>query len=211
MRVVVFVCGEGEFERFRRASITLGRFSYKEASLDETSGSNSVSHVLVLPCEFSVKREIVKSGLGKPLTEKLLKKYFQDMLEFLRMRFPETMSLIGVTIITHWNFSAVQSMEDYVTGVREKIAAKDGCIPEIGEWETFSYSSLRTGFFPYYCNIIDKNNDDVGVPSPKDCEEILQRLRDGYWRIEIDKDSLKDMSDNDLKQVFYYFMAGLNH
>lgn len=210
MRVVVFVCGEGEFERFKGAPKELGGISYQEASLDETSGSNSVSHVLVLPCEFSVKREIVKSGLDKPVTEKLLKKYFQDMLEFFKMRFPETVSPIGVTIITHWNFSAVQSMEDYVTRVREKIA-KEGGIPEIGEWETFSYSSIRPDFFPSYCNIINKNNVDVGVPSPKDCEKILQKLRDGYWRIKIDDDSLKNMKDADLRLVFYQIMAGLNH
>ena len=213
MRVVVFVCGEGEFGRFKGVPKKLGGISYHEASLDEMSGSNSVSHVLVLPHEFSVKMEIVKSGLDKPVTEEHLAKYFQDMLEFLRMRFPETMPLIGVTIITHWNFSAVQPMEDYVTRVREKIA-KDGGIPEIGEWETFSYSSIRPGFFPSYCNIINKNNLDVGVPSPKDCEGIIQKLRDGYWRIKIDDDSLrnmKDMKDADLRLVFYQIMAGLNH
>lgn len=212
MRVVVFVCGEGEFERFKGASKKLGGISYQEASLDETSGSNSVSHVLVLPCEFSVKSKIPESGLDKIETEKLLERYFLDVLTFFRMRFPETMSPIDVTIITHWNFSAVQSMEDYVTGVREKIAAKDGGIPEIGGWETFSYSSLRAGFFPSYCDIINKNNVDVGVPSPKDCEEIIQKLRNGYWRIEIkDNDSLKNMSDDKLKRTFYQIMAGLNH
>lgn len=202
MKVVVFVCGEGEFVRYKGDPKTLGAVNYRECISGEPADATKVSHVFVLSSSFAHKDEIPNYGIRKTKTEELLKIYFSELLVFLQKRLGAEAILDDVTIITHWNFGAVPAMEEYVEEVRDRVANEEKGISRIRTWKSFSYSSTRKGFFPEWCDILSKDKNEVDVPSPKDCDEILDKLSRGYYKIRL---------YGDVKEMFKRVMAALNH
>ena len=202
MKVVVFVCGKGEFGRYKGEPQTLRGVSYRECIEDKPVDSTKVSHVFVLSDSFAQKNKIPSSGIRREKTEELLKAYFNEVLDFLRARFGKETAVDDVSIITHWNYGGVLAMEEYVEEVRQKIANEGTGIPQIGKWKSFSYSSTRKKFFPERCNILPKDNKEIEIPNPKDCDEILEKLCKGFWKIDL---------NGDVNEMFSLVMALLNH
>ncbi len=221
MKIVVFICGKdkekgntlGELAYCKDAQKTIDSIPYIpycESVSDNVTDSDKVSHVIILPHSFSVKRIIPEYGVTEA-NKPNIKQFFSDLLTFLHRRFPKNETISDVTVITHWNFDGVQRMEDFVEKVRRELSTtekEEGGFSEISSWKTFSYSSTMPGFFSDKYNLLDGQFE---VPCPQECDQILKKLEDGYWMIKLDDESIRDIVGEQLKHIFYLIMARLNH
>ena len=204
MKFIVFVCGKDDFEKFK--GDRLGDGTYLERT--DVSSDGVDTYILVLDNKGEIrdiKENVLRVGIDAKATELLLKKYFKTLQAFLQDRFPRENKFDDVTIITHWNFNGVDEMEDHVENLRRKLAMADD-LRVISHWKTFSYSSTRIGFFPARCDIFNNSGSVVEIPNALDCEEILRKLENQIFRINLD-----GTTSDSPKVLFDKVMALFNH